>query len=301
MKIACSTLQYMQSGIDLIKSIESIGRLEYEAIELTFGEGFAVMSPELPETKQILKSLKKNNLKICSFGSNLWWGIGGEFAKQNREMLEKIADVAVELGSGFLKLSTGYYMPFITRDNTWKYIIDNFAWAADMTEKKGLKLAVEPVVEWPINNGATFMKMRTETGKNIYLNADPSNLGLGGDDPVKTVRDLYKYVGIMHIKDSNYKRIDRKELHPWMIGMVLSYYYGTPSSFVFKGAKPEFPPLGMGDVDFKGLFTELKKMKYDGYLVVEDESNLCGYKDSAEEASRKSLKYIKKVLKEIEN
>lgn len=301
MKIACSTLQYMYMGIDLIDSIKSISSLGYEAIELIFGEGFANISPELPKIKSLQKSLKENNLKLCSFGSNLWWGIGGEIAKQNRDMFENIADMAVELGADFLKISTGFYMSFITRKSTWKYIIENLKWAADMAEKKRLKLAVEPVVAWPINNAETYLKMRKETNRNIYLNNDPSNLGLSGDDPVETVYKYGKYTGIVHLKDSNYKRINQEELYPWMVGIVTKLYFGGEEEYIFKGSKPEFTPMGKGDVDFKNFLKALKKINYDGYLVVEYEGNLCGYSDSAEEASRKSLDYIKKIFKEIED
>jgi sugar phosphate isomerase/epimerase len=140
--------------------------------------------------------------------------------------------------------------------------------------------------------------MRQETGKDICINIDPSNLGLAGDDPVDAVYRLKGSIAGVHLKDSKYKGVLVKDLYPWMVDMVRSHHFGKEPSYTLKGPRPEFTPMGKGDVDFKGFIRALMDIGYKGCMVVEYEGGLCGYEETADKASRDSLRFIEKIIRD---
>jgi sugar phosphate isomerase/epimerase len=74
----------------------------------------------------------------------------------------------------------------------------------------------------------------------LKVNFDPSHIQVHGDDPVRAVRELGSAIVHVYIKDAA----------------------GSPGKFVF-------PPLGMGCVDFEGIFRALVDIGYGGFIYIE--------------------------------
>ena len=104
--------------------------------------------------------------------------------------------------------------------------------------------------------------MRQETGRDIYMNLDPSSLLFEGDDPVETVLSLKDIITGVHVKDCKYKGTRKEELYPWMLDLVRSHHFDQGGEYIFKGPRPEFTPMGAGDMDFKVFLEALKKINY---------------------------------------
>ena len=84
-----------------------------------------------------------------------------------------------------------------------------------------------------------------------------------GDDPVKAVHNLKKYIVHTHAKDGN-KLAD----------LAPEYVYGVlhPVPEAFKGVKLfEEVPLGTGSVDFPKYLAALEEIGYRGFLTIERE------------------------------
>lgn len=104
----------------------------------------------------------------------------------------------------------------------------------------------------------------------VYLCLDTAHTVLAGMDPVKAFEKYIDRLGYVHLKD-----VDPNEnLNPnWPMDRFL--------------------PLGMGFVDFKGLYQALQKGGYDGVLCVElDRQPVCNY-----HSALVSRQYIHNVLK----
>lgn len=106
--------------------------------------------------------------------------------------------------------------------------------------------------------------------KYVYLCLDTAHTVLGGMDPVKAFAKYVGRLGYVHLKD----------VDPDAEGKFAEQPMGR------------FLPLGMGNVDFRGVHHALKTGGYDGVLCVElDRPHVCNYK-----SAMISREYIHNVL-----
>jgi inosose dehydratase len=168
------------------------------------------------------------------------------------------------------------------------------AWAAtiDGVNRIGQTLAGRGMTAVFHHHTATYV----ETGPEIdhLLGAtDPSTIGLcldtghavyGGADPVDLVRRWPDRVRYVHLKDVDPRALARARAEG------LDYEAGVRSGV--------FCPLGRGCVDFVGVFAELRKIEYDGWLIVEQDvivDDATGAALPPLEAARQSLAFLKKL------
>jgi inosose dehydratase len=105
--------------------------------------------------------------------------------------------------------------------------------------------------------------------KYVYLCIDTAHTVIAGMDPVKAFTKYVGRMGYVHLKDVD---PDVNVDPEWPMARFL--------------------PLGMGTVDFKGVYNALKKGGYDGVLCVElDKQPVCNYK-----SAMVSRQYIHNVL-----
>lgn len=109
------------------------------------------------------------------------------------------------------------------------------------------------------------------TPENVAMCIDTAHVTLAGIDPAAMVREYGDRIAYVHLKDVDTCELAKVEGRAKM---------GT------------FRALGLGTVDFKGVYEALQEVGYDGVLCVElDNPAICNYNSA--EISRK---YIKNVL-----
>ena len=103
----------------------------------------------------------------------------------------------------------------------------------------------------------------------VWLCMDTAHTVLAGMNPVEATKKYVNRMGYMHLKDVD----PDVNLSPeWPMN--------------------RFRPLGMGTIDFRGVYNALKDGGYDGVLCVElDKQPVCNYK-----SAMVSREYIKNVL-----
>jgi sugar phosphate isomerase/epimerase len=113
------------------------------------------------------------------------------------------------------------------------------------------------------------------------FNLDPANLMLAGMDPLAFVAELGDRVLHVHAKDGEQVRhnIGRS-------GLLAHGAWDRP------GRGFRFRIAGWGDVDWKGLISELRLAGYDGVLAVEHEDPIMG----PGEGLRKAYEYLSPLL-----
>lgn len=293
MKLGCSTLHYEFTGTREIEAIRSIADIGYKGVELTYGIGyFSEISKNIPDIKSLKNVLDETGLKVVSFSTSLFWGQKGNKVKYNKILLEKMADIVVELKGDHIVIVTGPWPEDLNRDEAWNNMVDNFSWAADMVNKKGLKLAVESVVRWGVRNAETFLKMRKQVEDKLYANVDPSNYGLSGDDPVAVVKDFKSLIGGIHLKDSKFKGFTEEEINSAMTTFNTDKVSQNES-------RPGFCPTEVGDVDFRSFLKALKEVDYKNWCMFEYEGSFNGYYKDPVKASSDSYNYFNKIMEEI--
>jgi D-psicose/D-tagatose/L-ribulose 3-epimerase len=142
----------------------------------------------------------------------------------------------------------------------------------------GIKLAIEPLNRFEtyfLNTGADTVQLCKEVGEpNVTYHYDTFHANIEEKDPVGVIKKSAKHVGHVHLSES-----DR----------------GIP---------------GSGHVDWVGVFTTLKKIKYDDWLVIESfvpqvpeiAAATCIWRPlakSGDELASKGLKFLKRTLKKL--
>ena len=112
---------------------------------------------------------------------------------------------------------------------------------------------------------AGFVETPQETER-LLNGTDPALMGLcfdtghwayAGGDPVAAVRGFGERVWHVHFKDCHEDIAERARREEWD-------YFTVVRNGVFYG-------LGEGDIDFRSVLAELRKLNYGGWIVVEDE------------------------------
>lgn len=146
----------------------------------------------------------------------------------------------------------------------------------------GVKFAIETGPEQ-----CTILKSFIECldTNSVGVNFDPANLVMvTGDDPIKGVKTLQKYIYHCHIKDG----VMLKQTDPKII-----YDYFKNKGIEDINLREYFleTPLGQGKVDLKGWIKALKEIGYKGYLTIERETGKTPIEDIKE-----AIRYTKGLI-----
>lgn len=170
------------------------------------------------------------------------------------------------------------------------------AWQATAAglNRIGAKLAERGMVAAFHHHVATFIETAREIDQLMAM-TDPTTVGLcldtghavyGGADPVTILRRWSDRVRYVHLKDVDPRALERARAEG------LDFEAG-----VRRGV---FCPLGQGCVDFAGVFGELNRLGYDGWLIVEQDvivDQATGEALSPLAAARQSREFLAKLVR----
>ena len=165
----------------------------------------------------------------------------------------------------------------LTRDD-WQTVATNVREGMQAAEGFGLRPVFHHHAGTYIETPAEVAQLLDLTGIGLCL--DTGHYAYGGGDPVEAVRRLGKGVEYLHFKDIDSTRLKdacRREL-----GFLDGVRAGV------------FTPLGSGSVSFPGMLAELKRIGYNGWVIVEqdvDTSNPAA--PSPFESARTSREYLR--------
>jgi sugar phosphate isomerase/epimerase len=183
----------------------------------------------------------------------------------------------------------GFWPDDLDEKTAYRNLVNNLRWASEITSQRGIKLALE-------HDQRLFPALREEVGKELFINVDPSGFGLDGEDPVTAIRRFSPFIGGVHLKDARFQGAIKEEVQLWMES-IFKDVNGKKEKIAYRGTKPEFTPMGKGDVDFKKVIDSLENSDYKGYLNVEYEGNYSGYTRDPVKASKDSYDYLAKIMK----
>ena len=221
--------------------------------------------PDMPalEKEEIKSLLKQYGLEISALCADMG-GHGFQIAADNPERIRKtkrIIDLAVEFGTSVITSHIGVIPKDDTSDR-YQTMLAALTECGTYAKEKGVTVAIETGPE----TAEVLKGFLDKTKGGVGVNLDPANLVMvTGDDPVKAVKLLGKYIVHTHAKDGVMLKSTDPEIiyeHFAMGGIealnVADFFLETP--------------LGEGDVDFKAYIEALRSVGFDGYLTVERET-----------------------------
>jgi deoxyribonuclease-4 len=286
LKIALGTGSLTTSGFKLDQCLDTALDLGFEFIDLWM-ERENFWPPSLKEGKRskIIEGILDRGLKVIStcpiiFKTEDWVEFHYEYnladpdedkRKSAVEFIMSCMDISKDLGSQTMLILPGkIYQPDLTKSKIQyrKYFcqaIKSLNECGDYASKLDLDLGVENAVIGNFGyNPYELYKLTSEVESNrvkAYLDTANANVIF---PPVDYVRILNgRLANCIHISDND-------------------------------GLSPSHLPIGMGEIDFKELLSELKNLHWEGYLVLEvfyKQDPIGGLKTSKEE--------LENLLKEI--
>lgn len=226
-------------------------------IRATDGE-FSPSAMTKEKKGELINVLKANGLEISALCGDLGRGFGNR--SLNPVLIEKskrIIDLAKELGTDIVTTHIGV-IPGDKKHERYKIMQEACFELSAYADSCQAHFAVETGPETSLTLKG-FLDELGSTG--VAVNLDPANLVMvTGDDPVRAVENLKKYIVHTHAKDGR-KLLDRD---PEII-------YGVTEAEMLQDTAFIELPLGEGDVLFPAYLSALKGIGYHGYLTIERE------------------------------
>ena len=213
------------------------------------------------DRRELLKYTKDLGLRFSAICGDLGRGFGNP--ELNPELIEKskrILDLALDFETDVVTTHIGV-VPEDKNHPRYKIMQEACYELATYADSINAHFAIETGPERS-EVLRDFLDSLGSTG--VGVNLDPANLVMvTGDDPVRAVHNLKKYIVHTHAKDG----VKLADLSP-------EYVYGVlhPVPEEFKGVKLfEEVPLGTGSVDFPKYLAALEEIGYRGFLTIERE------------------------------
>ncbi|MBI4975874.1 MAG: sugar phosphate isomerase/epimerase [Spirochaetes bacterium] len=239
---------------------------------------YAVKGDVSPETdgaarKDLAAFIHALGLEISALCGDLG-GHGFAIAADNTAKVERskrIVDLAVDLGTNVVTTHIGV-VPKDKNAERYRILRDACGTLAHYAASKGVTFAIETGPETADVLGAFLGDIGS---KGIGVNLDPANLVMvTGDDPVKAVRTLSKYIVHTHAKDGvKLAPCDAEQVYD-------AFAKGGIEGFDFGKLFNEVP-LGEGGVQWDAYLKALDDIGYTGYLTIEREVGADPSKDIA--------------------
>ena len=242
-------------------------------------------------SKELLPKLEKENLQLCSgwYGASLLKNTPKEEFKLMREQLNLFKDckspcmVFAEVtksiqGDPNTPLSQ---KPKLT-DDEWKLLISRINEIGKMLLDENMPLAYHHHMGTVIETESETRRLIESTNDDVKLLIDTGHMLFAGGNSIKLTEDFIERIIHVHCKDI------RKD--------VLEKSLKNDSTFRQAFLDGAFTVPGDGCIDYKPFLTILKKMNYEGWLVVEAEQDPA--KANPFEYAKIGYNYLSKVAKE---
>ncbi|MHB0871534.1 MAG: sugar phosphate isomerase/epimerase family protein, partial [Chloroflexota bacterium] len=259
--------------------IRRIGEAGYGGVELNaekvpWADPHVTPSLSTAQRKAIRRAAEETGVAITSISAHIGLVEAAPSARRSAiEFVKGCIDLALDLGTGIAHGLTGVAPAGVSRDEAWGWAVAAVGEIADYAEARGVLFGIEPVVGMVVSGVVEFESLLHDlSGHKVGMNYDPSHLLVHGDDPTEAARRFGPRIVAVHLKDAR----------------------GRTGAF-------DFPPLGVGDVDFASLARALQSTGYGGPLVVEYEAQAYGgYQLSEKQVLEGSLAFVRRHFSEGE-
>lgn len=244
----------------------ALSELNYNGIEL-WCKGQHITPYDGRERIEYVKNLiSRHNLQISALSAHLdFITPNKEIRTQNVEKFKKVIELGRKFGVNRVITASGY----LKRRRNLKKLEERFLNAmqeiAEKANDEKITICLEPEPEKFLRTPKQVLKYANELGNDVFkATCDLSHAIAIGKTPVEFMQELGELLHHIHVDDARYNQSPHRHLIP-----------------------------GKGDVDFRGVFDYLKKIKYKNWLSVELNRHVEAPKKAAEEAKKFLDRFLK--------
>lgn len=188
-----------------------------------------------------------------------------EFRKKEIEKQKRWIDMTYALGGSFCRVLSGQRRPNISKENGIAFTVECIQDCLTYAEHHNITLILENHYKddfWQYPEFAQKMEIFCRIVEQIDhpyfgVNYDPSNTWLAGEEPMELLRHISNRVVTMHASDRYLKEGTLEDLRKEEVGEGYS-------------KKLVHGEIGKGLNDYDAIFTELKRVGFDGWISIED-------------------------------
>jgi sugar phosphate isomerase/epimerase len=188
------------------------------------------------------------------------------FRDNEIEKQKRWIDMTYALGGSYCRVLSGQKRPELTLDEGVKYAAECITTCLPYAEERNITLIIENHYKddfWKFPEFAqkmdVFCKLLDSVNHPFFgVNYDPSNTFLAGEDPLELLYRVSDRVVTMHASDRYLKEGTIEDLRNEELGAV---------GYAKRLSHGE---IGQGLNDYDAIFTELKRVGFDGWISIED-------------------------------
>jgi len=189
-----------------------------------------------------------------------------EFRKKEIEKQRRWIDMTYELGGSYCRVLSGQRRPELSEELGVTLAVDCIRKCLSYAGKRNVTLILENHYKddfWQYPEFAQKMELFCQIVERLDhpffgVNFDPSNTWLAGEDPMELLRLISNRVVTMHASDRYLKEGTIEDLRKDETG---AEGYSNRLSH---------GEIGKGLNDYDAIFTELKRVGFDGWISIED-------------------------------
>jgi len=271
-----STNAFVKFSLD--ESLEKIAALGFRGVEI-MGDRPHLYPPdfEAADLARIKEILKKHNMKVTNLNSFTLFAVGDTYLpswiepeKERRDIrIQHTLDclkVAKELECSNISIPPGGPLNNLSRKEAIALFHQGLEQVIPIAEELGVKILVEPEPDLLMENTKEFKPfIKDVRSQMVGLNFDIGHFFCAGENPAEAFRELFEYVGHVHIED-----IAATRVHHHLIA-------------------------GHGVIRFLDIFKTMVELNYQGDISLE----LYPYTDTPESAGQESLEYLHPIFKKV--
>jgi sugar phosphate isomerase/epimerase len=189
-----------------------------------------------------------------------------QFRSQQIEQQKYWIDMINELGGSYCRVLSGQKRPEIGIDEGIDLTVSSIEECLPYAEERGITLIIENHYKddfWEYPEFAQKMDIFCRVVErinhpNFGVNYDPSNTYLAGEDPIELLKRVSDRVVTMHASDRYLKEGTIEDLRR------------EESGATGYAKRLSHGEIGKGLNDYDAIFTELKRVGFDGWISIED-------------------------------
>jgi sugar phosphate isomerase/epimerase len=268
-----STNAFVKFSLD--ESLEKIAALGFRGVEI-MGDRPHLYPPDFEATDlaRIKENLKKHDMKVTNLNSFTLFAVGDTYLpswiepeKERRDIrIQHTLDclkVAKELECSNISIPPGGPLNNLSRKEAMALFHQGLEQVIPTAEELNVKILVEPEPDLLMESSKEFKPfIKDVRSQMVGLNFDIGHFFCAGEDPAAAFRELFEYVGHVHIED-----IAATRVHNHLIA-------------------------GHGVIRFLDIFKTMAELNYQGDISLE----LYPYTDTPELAGQESLEYLRPIF-----
>ena len=175
-------------------------------------------------------------------------------------------NMSSELGAKYCRVLSGQRRPEVSLEEGLNYASECIIECVQYAQERGIQLVLENHYKddfWEYPEFAQFIDVFCELVDRIDLpgfgvNYDPSNAYLAGDDPLELLKRISHRVITMHASDR------------YLIEGTIDDLRNQELGSIGYAKMLKHGQIGEGLNDYDAIFTELKRVEFDGWISIED-------------------------------